>query len=309
MALLARRLVLFVAFCALALSSRAAPRAEHVFIISLDGGKPAVIEQSQMPMLKRLVAEGAHTWTADTIFPSTTLPAHTSMLTGVTPDKHHMLWNGWVPSRGVVGVPTVFSAAKQAGFSTAMFAGKEKFRHLARTNSLDEFNYSRAAEVDVVKSEHEGAEVKHEGTVMADKVAAEAAAYIVSHKPNLSFIHFADPDVAGHKFGWGSPQQLEAFAKSDAALDVVLQAISQAGIAGESVVIVSADHGGHGRGHGTKSPEDMHIPWVAWGKGVKQGFAITAPVNTCDTAATALWLLDVPCPPSLDGAPVSSAFQ
>ena len=101
----ARRFVQVVALCLLGLSSFAAPRAEHVFIISLDGGKPAAIEQSQMPVLKRLVAEGAHTWTATTIYPSITLPAHTSMLTGVGPDKHHILWNGWVPSRGVVTCP------------------------------------------------------------------------------------------------------------------------------------------------------------------------------------------------------------
>ena len=309
MPLFARRLVTGIAWCVLALSLRAAPRAEHVFIISLDGGKPAAIEQSRMPALERLVAEGAHTWTANTISPSTTLPAHTSMLTGVGPDKHHILWNGWVPARGVVGVPTVFSAARQAGFSTAMFVGKEKFRHLLRTNSVDEFNYGRAAAVDVVKSDSGGAEEKHEGTVLADKVAAQAAAYIAQHKPNLCFIHFADPDAAGHKYGWGSPQQLEAFARTDAALDVVVQAIRRAGIADETVVIVSADHGGHGRIHGTKNPEDMHIPWIAWGRGVKRGFNITAPVTTYDTAATALWLLNVPCPPDLDGAPVTSAFQ
>ena len=53
----------------------------------------------------------------------------------------------------------------------------------------------------------------------------------------------------------------------------------------------------------------MQIPWIAWGKGVKRGFAITAPVTTCDTAATALWLLNVSCPPLLDGTPVTSAFQ
>jgi predicted AlkP superfamily pyrophosphatase or phosphodiesterase len=303
-----RRFVLVAALCIVALSAGAAPRAQHVFIISMDGGKPAAIEQSQMPVLQRLVAEGAHTWTATTIYPSITLPSHTSMLTGVGPDKHHILWNGWVPSRGPVTVPTVFSEAKQAGFSTAMFVGKEKFRHLVLTNTVDQFTYGRAVAIDVVKSEGGGAEEKHEGTVLADKVAAQAAAYIVQHKPNLCFIHFADPDSVGHKFGWNSPQQLEAFAKTDAALGVVMKAIDQAGIAGETVVIVSADHGGHGRTHGSKNPEDMQIPWVAWGKGVKRGFTITEPVNTCDTAATALWLLNVACPPTLDGKPVTSAF-
>jgi predicted AlkP superfamily pyrophosphatase or phosphodiesterase len=280
-----------------------------VFIISLDGGKPAAIEQSSMPVLKQVVAEGAHTWTANTIFPSITLPGHTSMLTGVGPEKHRILWNGWVPTNGVVRVPTVFSFAKEAGFSTAMFVGKEKFRHLLRTNTVDCFDYPRAAASEVVKSDTGDARLKKEGTVLADEVARDAAAYIVAHKPSLCFIHFADPDAVGHKFGWSSPEQLEAFAKTDSALEVVLKAIRKAGIATNSVVIISADHGGHGKGHGTNQPEDMHIPWIAWGKGVKPHFAITAPVTTCDTTATALWLLDVPCPPSLDGHPVTSAFE
>ena len=139
MILFVRRFVLVAALCVLALSSGAAPRAEHVFIISLDGGKPAAIEQSKMPALEQLVAEGAHTWTATTIYPSITLPSHTSMLTGVGPEKHHILWNSWVPSRGLVTVPTVFSEAKRAGLTTAMFVGKEKFRHLVLTNSVDQF--------------------------------------------------------------------------------------------------------------------------------------------------------------------------
>jgi predicted AlkP superfamily pyrophosphatase or phosphodiesterase len=76
------------------------PRAEHVFIISIDGGKPAVIAQSDMPVLKHLAEAGACTWAASTIYPSITLPSHTSMLTGVGPDKHHILWNSWKPSKG-----------------------------------------------------------------------------------------------------------------------------------------------------------------------------------------------------------------
>jgi len=37
----------------------AAPRADHVFIMSIDGGKPGVIAQSDMPVLKQFVGEGA----------------------------------------------------------------------------------------------------------------------------------------------------------------------------------------------------------------------------------------------------------
>ena len=303
-----RRSILFLGFCLAALSLDAAPAAEHVFIISIDGGKPAVIAESPMPVLERMVAEGACTWSANTIFPSITLPSHTSMLTGVGPQKHKVLWNTWNPTNGIVRVPTVFSLAKRAGFSTAMFVGKEKFRHLLLADSVDEFDYNRSAETEVVKTDKSSAKSK-EGTVMADRVARDAAAYIVRKKPALCFIHFADPDSTGHKYGWGSPEQVKAFAKTDAALGVILGAIREAGIADQTVVLLSADHGGHAKTHGSKSADDMHIPWIAWGKGVKKGFAITVPVTTFDTAATALWLLGVACLDSFDGSPVTTAFE
>jgi arylsulfatase A-like enzyme len=145
--------------------------------------------------------------------------------------------------------------------------------------------------------------------LLAAQVAQRSALYIREHKPNLCFIHFTDADNAGHKYGWGSSQQMQAFGDVDVALAVVLKAIEDAGIADQSVIIVTADHGGHRKTHGGSSPDDMKIPWIAQGKDVRKDFPITAPVSTCDTAATALWILGVPVPSSFDGAPVTSAFR
>lgn len=304
------RLFAFVLTAWLAtLSTIAAPRVQHVFIISIDGGKPAVIAQSKMPTLQRLVAEGACTWVADTTYPSITLPSHTSMLTGVGPGKHKILWNEWIPSNGLVTVPTIFTLAKQAGFSTAMFVGKEKFRHLDVPGSLDVFDFNPAESTNITKTMAGDARPMKEDTVLAAKVALNAARYILARKPNLCFIHFTDTDNTGHKYGWGSPEQISAFADVDAALTVVLRALYEADIADQSVIIVTADHGGHDKTHGLSIPDDMNIPWIVWGKGVKKNFKITAPVITYDTAATALWLLDIPRPDFLDGKPVTSAFE
>jgi predicted AlkP superfamily pyrophosphatase or phosphodiesterase len=268
--------------------SWAAGRAEHVFIISFDGGKPAVMKESQMPVLQSLLKKSAYTWHAQTIFPSLTLPSHTSMLTGVQPDKHHVLWNDWDPGQGQIPVPTIFSLAKQKKLSTAMFVGKEKLAHLNLPNSLN--TYSMPA-------------------YECKQVAQTAADYILKNKPNLCFIHFADSDGAGHMYGWGSAQQKQAFASEDQALNTVLDAIDKAGIQDSSVIILSADHGGHDRTHGSNSAEDMNIPWIVSGKGVKPNPDLKNSVSTCDTAATALWLLDVPLPKNFDGKPVTEAFK
>lgn len=283
-----RASILTCALLGITALSAAAQKVEHVFIISFDGGKPAVMRDSQMPNLEKMLGEGAGTWKARTILPSITLVAHTSMLTGVSPAKHKVDWNDYIPSKGLVTVPTVFSLAKKAGLTTAMFVGKEKFKHLNVPGTVDEFSWPAGK---------------------AKVVAASAATYILANKPNVCFIHFPDSDSAGHSHGWGSPEQKQAFADEDDALKTVKDAIEQAGISDSSVVILSADHGGHDKTHGSNSPEDMIIPWIVWGARVKKGFTITAKVTTFDTAATAMWLLHVPIPKDWDGKPVKSAFN
>jgi len=285
----------------------AAPRAEHVIVISIDGGKPAVIAESEMPTLKKMAAEGAVTWQASTIFPSKTLPSHTSMLTGVGPDKHQVLWNDFSPIKGKVKVPTAFSLlrAVDAKAVTGMFVCKQKFRHLWIEGTLDTFDFGGPIQDTPVAASPEIEKDKKP----AQLVAKNASAWIKEKKPTLLFVHFADPDTAGHKDGWGSPQQKEAFKVTDQALWQVWTAVKEAGIADSTVILISADHGGHDKTHGLNIPDDMLIPWVAWGKGVKANTTITAPVTTYDTAATALWLLDVPLPAEFDGKPVTSAFE
>ena len=291
--LLAGLLLFFIGFLVTGKNQVKVQRVEHVFIISLDGagGFPELLEQrTNMPVFRQLADAGASTWAARTIFPSITLPSHTSMLTGVGPEKHKVLWNDWMPEKGVVKVPTVFDLAKRSGLTTAMFVGKVKFHHLDVPGTLNLF-------------------VLPEPKSGAAEVAAAFAGQVGRLKPNLCFIHFADPDTTGHKFGWGSAEQTAALGVCDQALKTVCQAIADAGLIETSVIILTADHGGHDKTHGLNIPEDMTIPWAAWGRGVKSGCKLRQPVTTYDTAATALWLLGVPAPVGWDGRAVREAFE
>ena len=280
------------------LTAAEARRADHVFIISFDQGDPDVIQQSQMPLFHKMAAEGAHTWNAYTIVPSLTLPSHTSMLTGVGPQAHQVLWNDYEPTKGELKLPTIFSLAKQRGLKTAMFVGKEKFKHLNLPGSVDTFVWPQP----------------DDGALAVAKVFA---AQVGPFKPNLCFIHFRDPDTEGHKFGSHSPEKKKALADCDQALGIIKDAVAAAGLT-NSVFILTADHGSHDfkdkegkvRGtHGDPTASDVTIPWVAWGPGVKKNFTVTAPVVQYDTAATALWLLNVPLPEHFWGRPATSAFE
>jgi predicted AlkP superfamily pyrophosphatase or phosphodiesterase len=256
----------------------------HLILISMDGAKPAVMQRSRMPNLDRLRHEGSWTFNAQTVLPSVTLNSHASMVSGVVPAKHHVTWNdSFHASRGYLPVPTIFTVAREAGLSCAAFVAKDKLRQLAAPQDVPVF--------------------RRPG-LNAAVVAAAAADYLQARRPNVLFVHFADPDTAGHRYGWGSPEQVRALEEVDVALGVLLAAVRKAGLERETALIVTADHGGHGKTHGTDSPEDTTIPWVCIGPGVRRNHELTVPIRTYDTAATAAALLGLPRPAIWDGRPV-----
>ena len=279
-------------------SARPVPKGrvtDHVLIVSIDGLRPDAIERFNAATLLRLMHEGSYSRDAQTILPSTTLPSHTSMLTGVDIDVHGVTWNTEETSAdfGPVKVPTVFGLAHAAGFRTAAFFGKGKLQTLHAPHTLD---YVRALDT----------RVSWYGS--AERTIKDVDRHLGEASPNLVFIHLAEPDYAGHLFGWMGRAYARAVTQADRAVGALIERADARFGPHQYTIIVTADHGGHGRTHGTADPVDTTIPWIVWGEGVRAGAALT-PIRTTDTAATALWLLGVAVPVQWTGRAVTEAFD
>jgi arylsulfatase A-like enzyme len=265
----------------------------HVLLISIDGLRPDAIATYQAATLERLIQEGSYTLSATTILPSKTLPSHTSMLTGEPPERHGVLWNItplFSPER--IQLPTVFSALRGRGYRTASFFSKSKFQHLQRPGTLD---YSQAP----------GGWF---GFWPAARTVQDVERYLGNEQPHLLFVHLADTDRAGHDSGWMSKEYGSAVVSVDVQVSRLLGVADRAWGKGNYTVIVTADHGGHDKDHGSNDPRDLLIPWIVWGRGVEPG-RISESVTTTDTASTVLWLLGVSEPADWAGTPVTTAFR
>jgi arylsulfatase A-like enzyme len=219
------------------------------------------------------------------------------MLTGVDVEDHGITWNSEeLDEHGHVDVPTVFAVAKEHGFHTAAFFSKTKFHHLEAPNSLD-----------YVKSPKGGLLT---GRFMAERTTQYVEDYLESSapSPNVMFVHIGEPDYAGHLFGWMSLVYGEAVRQADNAVAEIVDEANDRFGGGNYTLIVTADHGGHGRDHGSNDPRDTTIPWIVWGKGVQPGGELSHDVRTMDTAATALWMLGIETPRDWVGRPVAAAF-
>jgi hypothetical protein len=263
---------------------------ENVIVISIDGLRPDAIARYDARVLSRLMQEGSYSLTARTIQPSKTVPSHMSMVTGVPPTVHGVTWNVERPA-GTARATTIFEVARAGGLSTAAFVSKPKLKQLGTPGSLDHLSAPSGI-----------------GGYSAAETVEAAARYIRFRRPNLLFVHLREPDGAGHTLGWMSAPYGWAVRRADGAVGQILKAADAAYGAGAYSVIVTADHGGHGRNHGGDSDDDVQIPWIAWGAGVAANGQLRESISTMDTAATVLWLLGLPAPAGIEGRSVTSAY-
>jgi arylsulfatase A-like enzyme len=239
-----------------------------------------------MSNLIGLMQSGAYSLGAQTIFPSLTLPAFSSMLSGLCPSKHRVEWNDYQPELGNALGTDLFDLAHAAGLRTYMYVGKQKLVQVTDPSSLDFFD-----------------SVDHRDALTME--------HLLGNFPQdfgVLFVHLGETDLAGHRFGWLSIQQMGVIRRADAALGQLLAELGTRGLREETLIIVSSDHGGNSTIHGSRSREDMTIPWIAAGPGIQPGKALTTLVHTMDTAATSAFALGLPRPVEWDGVPVYEAF-
>lgn len=257
--------------------------ARHVVVLSFDGLRPDALRAVWGP----LAGQSATAWSARTTLPSVTLPAHASMLTGVGPAGHGVRMNVWEEGPRL-DRPTVFSEVLRHGGHAYAIVAKRKLLYLVpEAVPQEHLLYPRARQAQVM---------------------AHASRVLRERRPAFLFAHAADPDDVGHRDGWMSPPYLQVVAEVPGLVARFLDDLRRAGLWSVTLLIVTADHGGHGRGHGAGRPEDVLIPWIALGGPARAGTTLTDPIVTYDTAATALDALGLPVPSTWTGRPVRQAY-
>lgn len=257
-----------------------------VILVMLDGTRPEALSAARCPNLQALIARGSATLAASSVMPSVTLPCHMSIFHSAPPARHGITTNLYIPpARPLLGL---IETLRAAGKRSAFVHNWDPLRDLCRPEQL---SYSWFAEAPATIAYDDG-------------VAAESLRLLRDEPPfDFYFIYFGGVDGSGHLYGWLSPEQLIMLERADAALGALMQA------APEARFIVHSDHGGHERTHGTDMPEDMTIPWIAAGPGIKAGYSIERSVSLLDTAPTIAHMLGVAPPATWEGRAVEEIFS
>jgi predicted AlkP superfamily pyrophosphatase or phosphodiesterase len=272
---------------------------KHVVVIGVDGMSPDGIRKASTPHIDALIKNGAHTFKAQAVMPSVSSPNWASMIMGASPAEHEITSNDW--ERTDIKDKTYCGGKKGEAFPTIFKVIRDSNPEADIACFHDWDGFGRLVEPGVA-------------TLMADtrgedRTAREAATYLAANKPKFTFIHLDHVDHAGHEYGHGSKEYYASVEKADNLIGELLNSLKKANILNQTLVLVTADHGGKGKGHGGDTPEERDIPWLISGPGVKKGSTITEPVNTYDTAATVAYIFGSKIPTCWIGKPVTGAFD
>src|SRR5918993_631252 len=214
--------------------------ANHVVIISLDGFMASAMfdESVPLPTLRRLAAQGAIARGMRPVNPTVTWANHTSMVTGVTPAKHGVIFNGllvrapgvpphvepWRDRRGIWNAPTVTWEFRERPDPQGAIAREMIGAGLVSQEVVDNF-----AEKNIVFRDH---------------VWTAAAAHIIrEHRPHLMMFHLLTLDSVQHRYGPGTLAATSAMAHLDGQVAQIALAVEQAGLAARTTFVIVSDHG------------------------------------------------------------------
>jgi predicted AlkP superfamily pyrophosphatase or phosphodiesterase len=243
--------------------------AAPVVLLSVDGMLPAYYLAPDalglaIPNIRLLVREGAHAQGAVSVMPSVTFPAHTTIITGVSPRRHGIrnnavfdpdgsLGGGWYFYYDDIQVPTLFSKARAAGLRTAAVTWPVTAGAPVDLNVPDMYPTPTLREAkNLVALARSGAAASVVAEVlpppealiqMKDDVRARIAVRFLKERPDFMAVHLLELDEAQHKFGPRSPEALATLERIDTALGTIFDELRAQGRWEETTVVLVSDHG------------------------------------------------------------------
>jgi arylsulfatase A-like enzyme len=335
---------LLLALLALAVSCSRPAGPPNVLLISIDSlradrlgawGNP----RDTSPTLDRLAAEGVRFAHAESPT-SWTLPAHVSMLTGLS-QRHHLVINvsDTIPP-AIPVLPEIF--ARHGYVTEGFYSGPFLHPAFGFARGFQHYVSCQGPHVDgltrswAMAASHGNRTNPHVLRAWKRWVAHEARepffAFVHMWDPHYDYIppepyhSMFDPSYAGPLDGRrieGPGFPLNASARdvahllalyegeiryTDATIARMLDLLDRAGLLDRTIVVVTADHGEEFLEHGNKGhqktvfEEVLHVPLILWARrGLPRGLTITQPVSLDDIAPTILALAGLPPIPHADG--------
>jgi len=249
----------------------AEPPERHVVLISVDGLAAFLLDdpQATLPNIRQLAREGAFAPQGMGVSnPSVTWPNHTSLVSGVHPERHGVLFNGVAERKGpglpvqvdprrdqqdLAHVPLLFDVFKKSGLTSAAI----NWPCTRGSTSLEDnfpdvpeaIDHSTPRLLDELVAEGILSQEQRQGfarvnILVRDDIWTNAACHLLrKRKPAFLCLHLLNVDSVHHRYGPQTQAGYSAVAAADAMVGRVLRTLDETGLRERTTVIIVSDHG------------------------------------------------------------------
>lgn len=249
-------------------------RKKKLVVFSADAMVHEDIEYlSTLPNFKKYLAGGCMVKRVSSVYPTITYPCHTTMISGVWPDKHGVAGNiRFAPGQEpmpwkwsydeVLWKEDIFTAAKKAGYTTGSVFWPMTGNHPCIDYLIDEY-WARSPEHDTPREawRQMGSKMGTDEAMLAiaekytgnnsvktdpaiDQVIVGCACDIIRrYKPDVMFLHPTNLDAYRHHTGLFNDKILEGIRETDQWIGQVMEAVRDAGQLEETNLVLTSDHG------------------------------------------------------------------
>ena len=289
-------------------SLHAGKKAKHVVLIGIDGWAAESVRQApaeDLPNIHYLMDHGSWTLAKRSVMPSASGINWASMFNGLPTEMHGFYrWNsvkGDIPSTSDNGhgiPPTIYDLIREQ-------------RPDAETGCIYDWDCIGPITDTLAMSYHHFIKTYRGKKTMIPvaEYTKLAVDHIVGKKPFFFTFYYGALDNAGHNYGWYSPEYMETLKQIDEGVGQIIQAIKDAGIFNDTVIIMSSDHGGTGKGHGKFTMLELETPFIVFGRKIRQGYEFPQPMMQYDTPAVIADILGIKIPEDWRGRPIKSIYK
>lgn len=239
---------------------------KYLIVLSFDAMSSEDYQyMKSLPNFKFILDNGSHIEKVNSVYPTLTYPAHTSIITGMLPKNHGIVNNtlfqpgkqgpDWYWHRKYIKCPTLYDLAKEKGLKTAALlwpvtAGANIDYNLPEIwpNKW----YENQALVSLISGTPSyilklnnkfGKLRKGISQPFLDDFILQSTLYTIkTKKPNLLLVHFTDVDTNRHLYGYTSKEAVDAIHRHDFRLGEILKATEDIGIYEDTTFVILGDH-------------------------------------------------------------------
>jgi predicted AlkP superfamily pyrophosphatase or phosphodiesterase len=254
-------------------SAAFAQQPKYVVVVSIDGFRPEFYKDPSWGAinLQEIAAKGIYADGVRGVFPTVTLPSHTTIITGRFPASHGIYYNtpfetkaqlgefGYSDSRRIK-VETIWDAAHKKGLKTASvlwpvsvyapvdYNVSDAGRDMKLADPLTPFRkYATPAGLFEELEKNATGKLYNrdlDGHLSTDDNLARMGSYIIeTYKPNLITIHLVCVDHYAHAEGRMGIDVKKAVANIDRNIGRIIEATERAGIKDSTAFLIVGDHG------------------------------------------------------------------